>query len=87
MKKLLAISAITIMALAGCTNNVEETNKSRNSIFTVVEKASDYDYIVKDTTTGCYYIQSLASYGYYVYTPYVGEDSKVIGCGQKDFKY
>lgn len=86
MKKLLIISAMSILALVGCDDR-ENINRDMNTIFTVVEEIGSYEYVVKDTRTGCFYIQSSTYTGYFTYSPYLGEDGKVMGCGQKDFKY
>lgn len=85
MKKLLIVSAVSILMLVGCSR--EESNTKRDSIFTVVERIGTYDYIVKDTNTGCYYIQSGSSGNVFTYSPYLDKDGQVMGCGIEDSKY
>lgn len=95
MKKLLIISIMSTLMLVGCseiesgnsTNKQDSMNRDRDTIFEVVEKIGRWEYVVKDNKTGCYYIQSVGGQDTYTYSPYLGEDGKVMGCGQKDFKY
>lgn len=90
MKKLLITLGISTLMLFGCsmtTESVEKRNQDFDTIFTTVEQVGAVEFIVKDTNTGCYYIQTFGYANTATYSPYLGEDGKVMGCGQKDFKY
>lgn len=86
MKKLMSTLILGSMLLVGCSPSIkdmEERNESRNSDFIILDKLSEFVFVVKDKNTGCQYIQSQSSDMYYQYSPYYKEDGKVGGCGEK----
>lgn len=76
--------------LFGCDVSSEEMNSvniDRKTIFEVVEKVGNYEFIVKDKKTGCHYIQSVTYSGYLSYSPYYNEEGIVLGCGVENSEY
>lgn len=83
MKKSMLLIGILSVGLVGCSPSVNEMqvrNDERESIFIVKEELADFNFLVEDKNTGCYYIQSQSTSMYYHYSPYYDQNGKIQGC-------
>lgn len=82
MKKLLLIGGLTAILLTGCSGNAETGTQVNSNLVDVGDLGDGYD-LMRDTKTGCVYIQEFLGHSHPL-TPYYNEEGKVEGCGQKD---
>ena len=81
-KKTLALGvALSVLTLAGCSGAYEEGNTVEDGAWRVVGEKGRYD-ILRDTDTGCMYLQSKRSIN--GITPYYDEDGEIMGCGEEE---
>jgi predicted secreted protein len=80
MKKFILLIALTvgIISLAGC-GGYEVGTTVEDGAWKVIGTHGQYD-MLRDLKTGCVYLQASADFSL---TPYIGEDGKVVGCGQQ----
>ena len=85
MKKILTYSAIVLglLTLTGCSDGGGyATGKVvGNGAWRVVGDKGNFD-ILRDTETGCLYLQS--HYSNKNITPYYDENGDIMGCGEED---
>ena len=80
MKKLLLVAGLSVLVLVGCNMETGDTLRGDSILVDVGDLSNGYD-LVRDTNTGCIYINNSNDYAL---IPYYGEDGKVMGCGEEN---
>lgn len=80
MKKLSLLLGLSILALVGCNQETGRGLRGDSTLVDIGDLSSGYD-LIRDTNTGCVYINNTNDYAL---TPYYDEDGEVMGCGEEN---